>query len=456
MKMTAWFLKSFFLIMFSTTWAFSQEPAAKHVILITVDGLRPEFYLEESWGMPNLRYMMENGVAAKSAVPVFPSVTYPNHTTLITGVAPASHGIYFNGPFNSRGRNIWYWYYDSIKATTLFDAMRQSNKKTASILWPVTVNAPIDYNIPPIINPETKDRTMATQFVRPLSLWKEVQDRATGILKPEDWDINGEELLWDQNIGRAASYIIQEYKPEFLAIHFILSDHNQHAQGRDNYQAKAAVSGIDRSLRSILEALKRAGISENTSIIVTGDHGFKNIYRRFNPNVLLREANILKDENDWKAVFYASGGSSFLYLKDKTDKQTLNKVEKLLNGVPDSVRHFFQVIDKRRLDSIGSDPFAVLALSGMNGTTMGNGFNGGLVESLGTTKGQHGFFPDDDEIFTGFVGYGAGFRKGVMVDRLELTDVTPIIVALSGIKFPESQLKTNKKLMKQLMLKVNK
>src|ERR1700760_2751378 len=96
---------------------------AKYIVLITIDGLRPEFYLDPGWNMVNLRHLMEQGVAAKGVNPVFPSVTYPDHTTLITGVLPAKHGIYFNSPFRPRGESGQsYVYYDSIKVPTLFDA----------------------------------------------------------------------------------------------------------------------------------------------------------------------------------------------------------------------------------------------------------------------------------------------------------------------------------------------
>src|SRR5690606_15306747 len=114
------------------------------------------------------------------------------------------------------------------KVKTLFDAMLDDGRKTASLLWPVTVNAPIDFNIPPIVNPQTKDRTMAVQYVRPPELWKEVQDSATGILKPEDWNLTDNELLWDENIGRSAAYIMREYRPGFFTIHFVMTDHYQH------------------------------------------------------------------------------------------------------------------------------------------------------------------------------------------------------------------------------------
>ncbi len=69
---------------------------AKHVILISIDGFRPDFYKDKSWSAPNLRKLMNEGVYAQGVNSVFPSVTYPAHTTLVTGAAPARHGIYYN------------------------------------------------------------------------------------------------------------------------------------------------------------------------------------------------------------------------------------------------------------------------------------------------------------------------------------------------------------------------
>lgn len=438
-------------LLFSFTLSFAQGKA-KYVVLITIDGLRPEFYLDERWGMPNLRHMMEHGVAAKGVVPVYPSVTYVNHTSMITGVVPARHGIYYNGPFDVNGKSKWYWYYDAIKVKTVFNVMQEAKQKTASILWPVTVNAPIDYNIPPIVDPVTKDRTKAAKYVRPLYLWTEIQDGATGKLKPEDWDLSDHEIKWDQNISRAAAYMIEKYRPNFFAIHFVTADHSQHLHGLDDYLTKAAITGIDNGLRNIMEAVKRAGIADSTAIIITGDHGFENVYRRFNPNVLLKSNKLFNHEHDWKAAFYASGGSSFLYLKDKNDAQTLKQVKQLLADLPDSVKQYFRVIDKEMLKDVGSDPLAAIALSGMKGTTVGNSIKGQLLENFKSVKGQHGFFPDNANMFTGFVGYGAGFKKGVMVQQMKLLDIAPIIATLTNSNFPEGQLKIDQKLMTQLII----
>jgi predicted AlkP superfamily pyrophosphatase or phosphodiesterase len=384
----------------------------------------------------NLRHLMAEGVAARGVNPVFPSVTYPDHTTIITGVTPAKHGIYFNSPFRPRGESGQsYVYYDSIKSVTLFDAMRQAGRTTADIIWPVTVHAPIDFNVPDIAQAGNRDRRGITAAsVNPAGLWKELQDSAVGQLEVNDWNMFDDEMVMDENIGRMGAYIIKKHRPGLTAIHFAAADHYQHEYGRDGFVVRAAVAGIDRGIRSIMEAVRRAGMRDSTAIIVTGDHGFEDVYRVFQPNVLLRQHGLLDDvrEDQWRAQFYQQGGSAFLVLKDPG---VLDKVRALLRGLPDSVRQYFKIIDKEDLVRTGAFPGAALALTGLKGTAFGSKQDGALMDVLPRVKGNHGFYPDHKEIRTGFVAAGPGLRHGILLPEMNIVDICPLIVRLAGVPF---------------------
>src|ERR1700722_11452551 len=77
----------------------SESPRVTHVIVISVDGFRPDFYLDSSWQAIRIRAFIVEGVFGKGGNRVFPSFAYPSHTTMVTGVQPAVHGIYYNtGP----------------------------------------------------------------------------------------------------------------------------------------------------------------------------------------------------------------------------------------------------------------------------------------------------------------------------------------------------------------------
>lgn len=413
--------------------SFSQK--ASHVVLITIDGFRPDFYTDASWGMVNLRMMKEKGVYADGVNSVFPTVTYPNHTSLITGVTPAKHGIYYNTPFEPTGATgIWYFYYDSIKVPTLFDAVHKAGKTSANVIWPVTVGAPIDYNIPDVWPIGKKDRRdIMAKLSTPARLWQEVQDNATGKLGVKDFAMEDEEMILDENVARMSAYLITTYKPAFTTLHLACTDHYEHEQGRDGLLVRKAVAGADRALGTIIESIKRAGIYDSTTIIVTGDHGFVNISKTFSPNILLAKNGLLNNAatGDWKAQFHSSGGAAFLHLKDEADVATKNKVLAILKALPAEQQQLFKVTNRQQLDAVGANPHAALALSAAPGVTIGGAVTGELVKAA--KGGTHGYFPDFKEIQTGFVAFGAGINNGGHVKEMNVTDVAPVVAQLLGL-----------------------
>jgi predicted AlkP superfamily pyrophosphatase or phosphodiesterase len=412
----------------------------KHVVLITIDGLRPEFYLDPSWGAVNLQQLKEAGTFAKGVNGIFPTVTFPSHTTLLTGEKPASHGIYFNNPFQANGPSVdWHWYFKDIKIPTLWDAVRKAGLTSGSVLWPVSVGAPIDYNIPDIWTLENTNRLEITgRYATPQGFWDEVQQNATGRLEPNDFNLDKNYLSMDENVARIAAYILRKYKPAFTTVHLPAVDHAEHADGRDGEQVRRAVAGVDRNIRTIVEALDKAGIRENTAIIITGDHGFVDRHTNFYPNILLAEAGLIKDVStgEWKARFHSAGGSAFLYLKKKNDSRSLAQVKKILGDLPASQKKMFRLIEGEELGRSGADPNAVLALAAERGYAFSGSMSGEVVRS--SRGGSHGYFPDFADIQTGFIGSGSGFKKGVKLSVIEMVDIAPVIAKLLGLDFKKA------------------
>ncbi len=175
----------------------------------------------------------------------------------------------------------------------------------------------------------------------PAGLYEEVEQNATGKLSELDW--NGDYIGMDENLARMSCYLIRQYKPALLAVHLVTVDHFEHEQGRDGDKVRAAIAGVDRAIKSIREAVQKAGIADKTTFIVTGDHGFVDIHSSISPNTLLAKAGLYdpqKPEN-WKAYFHQSGGAAFLQLKDKNDKQTKEKVMQLLKSSPPGAAKYF-------------------------------------------------------------------------------------------------------------------
>ena len=411
--------------------------ASKHVIIISIDGLRPDFYREDKWPTPTLHKLVAGGTSADGVRGVFPTVTYPSHTAIITGAMPMKHGIYYNLPFEPQGSTgKWYWETSSIKVPTIWEAAGKAGLKTASVYWPVSVGAKIDYNIPEIFSLDksvertSPQRTLAT----PAGLFEEIEQNATGKLNDEK--LSSDFSSADENGSRMVAYLIKKYKPNLLTFHVFAVDHAEHAEGRDGEHVRLAIAGADHAVNNILEAIDQAGIKDSTTVLVVGDHGFVDIHTNVAPNVWLTQAGLYTKTDGkvtWKAQFHPSGGSAFLMLKDPKDQKTLAQVRAILAALPESQKKMFRVVERPELDKIGADPNVPLALAFVEGVAA-TGANTGDVVRPGK-GGTHGFFPDFKNIQTGFIAYGAGVRKGGVIPLMGLEDIAPIVAKLLGFPF---------------------
>ncbi|WP_040298983.1 alkaline phosphatase family protein [Arcticibacter svalbardensis] len=415
------------LALFITTGQLMAQ-TAKHVIFLTIDGFRPDFYLDSEWKTPNLRALMKDGAYAKGVNSVFPSVTYPSHTTIVTGVQPAKHGVFYNNIFTPDGAQQQpYWQDSSIHVPTIWKAAKEKGMTVASLYWPVSANAPVDYNIPDIGSLGDQVRE---QYSLPHGFYAEVKKEVFGGVDKINAGKN-------QNVAKIAAYVIKKCKPELMTIHLFSADGAQHDVGRYGKQVQEAVADADAAVGIIIDALKAEGIWESTVFLIGGDHGFYDVKKTISPNVWLKEAGLINDlsTGDWKAQFNSAGGSAYLYLKDPNDKVTVSKVTALLKAQPDSVKKYYRIISKEQLEKGGYNPNIAFALTGEQDASFSTAITGDALKS--GKGGTHGHFPDTKNIRTGLVAHGPGIRKGAVIEEMNLRDMTPIIVKLLGIPFPE-------------------
>ena len=407
-----------------------QKQIVQHVVLITIDGFRPDFYLDSAWHAYNIRGLMKEGGYTLGQNSVFPSMTYPSHTTIVTGVQPSVHGIYYNSMFEPAGSTgKIYWNDSSIKVPTLWKAVQDKGMKATALFWPVSADAPVSYNIPDI---GSMGETIREQYSRPAEFLSTVKKEV----------FNGAEKIEygrDVNVAKIAAYVIKKDQPNLMTIHFFSVDHAEHMQGREGDLVQEAIAGADSGVGIVIDALKQQGIWNNTVLIVTGDHGFVTVKTNVNPNVWLANEGLLNDPKtgDWKAQFFTVGGSAWLYLKDRADTKTLNQVKDILSKLPGDEKKFFRIIDRKALDAIGANPEVALALSGENNASLGNAFKGEAIKP--GKGGAHGYFPDFHEIQTGFVVYGPGISKGAVIPVMNERDIAPVIAQLLGLNFPSAK-----------------
>ncbi len=429
----------FFVVALMFTNVYAQT--SKHIVLISIDGFRPDFYLEKNWPVPNLQILMKQGVYADHMKSVFPSYTYPAHTAMLTGAYPARSGIYFNQPKGSKGE--WNWFTSPIKVPTLWQVLKKDGLATAAVQWPVSVDSSITYDIPEIWdNDHPDDRITTTRKYATPGLIEEIEDNATG--KLDSNNMNDNYFSLDENAGRMAGYILKTKKPALLAVHFACVDGEQHEYGRDGDSVRLALASADRAIGEIMEAIDQSGMRDSTTVIIVGDHGFCDINTVFRPNMLI---------TDLPARFTPSGGSAFLYTtaKDRKEiKKIVQAVAKRMDSLPEDKRKLFRIIDRAELDKMGADSAAILALAAAPGLVFSGGIAPANPVNMGpgtklqstmqglffeTSGGHHGYDPNIPDMFTGFIAVGAGIDKGKKIDEIIVVDIAPLIAKLLGIQF---------------------
>lgn len=411
---------------------------SKHVVVVTIDGFRPNFYLEDKWTTPNLKAMKREGAHAYGVNSVFPSVTYPSHTTIVTGVQPARHGIFYNALFekdpDTKGQT--YWHFDQITSPTLWEVTQNAGLKAASVNWPVSVGAPTVFNISDV---GAKGQKVMEDSTNPPGI--------SAVLKQKLFDnAPAIKIGVDKNVASIAAWVIKTEKPNFMTVHLLGMDHVQHVHGRNGPEVEQTIALADSAVGVIRNAITEAGIADNTLLIITGDHGFNDVSTTVSPNVWLKEWGLIDGEDNWKAKFHTAGGGAFMFLRDKNDAITLNTVIDKLKALPDGDRKYFQLVERKKLSAIGADPNVVLALTGMNGASFNARTNAPAVSN--GKGGTHGYFPDTRNIQTGFVAEGRGLRKQTTIQEMDLKDISAIVVKYLGLTMPTSEGKLPKDLFK--------
>lgn len=404
---------------------------AEHVVLASIDALRPDFCQDERWPAPTLQQFASQGIFARQVRSVFPALTYPAHTTIVTGARPATHGVCHNRPFEPlTGTGRWLWDASNIRVPTLWDAVRAHGGTTAAISWPVTVGAAIDWNIPDIWSPRNEHTVaLVREATTPRGLFEELERDACGPLRDENFAVN--RLTREDRVGAIAAFLFERYRPTLLMMHLISTDHIQHETGRDNPKTRRAVGAADRAIAQVLEAVERVGEGERTTFVVVGDHGSADVHTKLAPNVWLRDAGILS-LSDWRAMFFASGGSAFLRARDG-EARNARDARAVVDGLPGAVRALFRVVERDELDAEGADPESAFALVASPGIAFSESQTGdALRPAIGAA---HGYHPDEPEMHTGFVASGAGVRTGAVAPRMRLESVAPVIAHLLGLSF---------------------
>ena len=337
------------------------QPGSRHVVMISIDGLKPATYTRPGPSkLPTLRMLAQNGAYAEGVVGVLPTVTYPSHTTMITGVPPAIHGIYNNRILDpdDTSSGAWYWYARDIKVPTLYGVVKRLGLSTAAVSWPVTVDAEIDYLVP-----EFTDVTQHPQWLdllRALSRPRLLLDTFETAARPMAWPPS------DTDRTELAAWIIRTYRPHLILLHIFDTDSAEHEYGPDTPQALAAIEKADAHVNKIVEAITEAGLRDRTDIVIVSDHGFLGIEQQLQLNFAFKQAGLIEVNeagklSRWEAYFYAAGGSGFVLLRDPGDIVVRDRVATLLKEIlTDPENGVLAVWNQDDLRRLGGGPACII------------------------------------------------------------------------------------------------
>lgn len=414
---------------------------ADHVVLISIDGLVPEYYIRpQDFGLslPSLVALRDAGSFAEAVVGQYPSVTYPSHTSMVTGVRPARHGIISNTRFDPEGGSTqWYREASALTARTLWDVASAAGLRTAALSWPVTVGARIDTLIP---ESQAQEGKTWLDTMRSMSTPGLVDAVAAQIGGFGDGD-NQDAAKRDRFFAAATVHAIKTRQPNVLFLHLVQTDAAQHRFGRHSPEAKAAFTAVDGQIGEIVRAVEGAGLRARTAFVITGDHGFYRVHSALQPNVVLRKAGLIQTGADGKIqAWQAASHGGAVRLKDPKDGALARRVEGLFRELADGrYRGLFRVVDRRELDALGAYPDALLFVEPVDGYMVAGGFDGDEFVSPTATRGSHGYLPDQPALHTGLILAGAGVRAGLVIPRARQIDIGPTAARLLGLEMGETE-----------------
>lgn len=389
--------------------------AAQNLIVISIDGMRPDYVLkadEHGLKIPHLRRILKEGAHAKGVRGVLPTVTYPSHTTILTGVWPAKHRIYSNVVFDPLNQNLsgWMWYAEDIAVPTLWDAATAAGLITGSVSWPVSVGAKnIRYNIPEYWRaPKFPGEDL--KLMRAVStpgLMSEIEKEMGPYVTDLDDAANG-----DRQRTRYALSILRNKHTQFTTVHLASLDHLEHSYGPFSPEANAALEQIDAEVGELETAAPGA------IICVLSDHGFTRTGHNFNLVAALAG----------KAYTDLEGGSAAIIVKDPKDIPEIGALLRRLASDPKN--GIAQILEPAQIAAFGGRPDAAFWVDMQSNYSIGTKAGGGA----------HGYAPSNPQLQAAFFIAGPKIKPGTNLGEIDMRSIAATLAQSLGIKFPTADM----------------
>ena len=419
-----------------TVTATSQQPdPAGTVVLISLDGFPASALADPMVPVPTLRRLATAGAAAAGMTVANPAVTWPNHTTMVTGVPAAKHGVLFNGILVRGGPKAvprvepWRDKREMVQGDTVYDLAHRAGMGTAQVDWVAIQN-------PGTITWAFPERPSVDGAV-------EKEMIAAGVVSKADVEgfarlpITRRDQIW----GDAAIHIIKTHKPRLMLLHFLTLDSTHHRYGPGSLAASGAMAFLDAQVGRVVDALKAAGLESKTTMMVVSDHGFHTTKRLIRANVALRQAGLLTGDAaavQADAYVVPEGGTAMVYVTDRQNRQRL--IPKLTE-IFLATEGVGRVVGEAEFAAFGlpsplqNPQMADLVLVAKQDHAFAAPAEGEVVVAAAAGgAGHHGSLSTEPGMNAIFIASGYRIRQGAQLGQIGTVDIAPTIAALLGLK----------------------
>jgi predicted AlkP superfamily pyrophosphatase or phosphodiesterase len=410
------------------------------VVVITIDGFPARALKDPRLPMPTLRKLEAVGAHADAMQPINPTVTWPNHTALITGVNAAEHHVVANGlitfPTDSSAPQIMPWVPkdELVHAQTLYDALAEKGMTTGQVDWVAIYgakNVRWQFGERPDLDSEITKDLLAQRLL--------TEDEVTAFGE------NSSPAWRDQIWTDAAIDILTKHTPNLLLFHLLDTDTLQHEYGTLTPAAYVAYAYADNCIARLVAAAQTAGLLNRVTFILASDHGFANYSHVIRPNVALVQQGLLRLTNGsyrGNAWFVAEGGEASLYVSDASVRARLvPELKTYFESMPGiAAAYTNSETQEFGMPATGStDQAPDLYLAAKSGYSFVGETDGPLVQDIAPERGTHGYLNTDPDMEALFIASGAHIRSGVDLGSISNLRVAPTIAKILGVALPNAK-----------------
>jgi len=385
------------------------EPAHRKLMVVSVDGLDWRYIRDrEKLGVkvPNIARLLQKSQWADGVVGVWPTVTWPSHTSIITGARPDQHGI-LNNARGTLDPALSFWSADKLKARTLWQCVGEAGLTTAAVTWPVTMNAKINWNLPEVFirrNGGSMDLESVDKYGTP-GLVAEITRAHPSFA--QQW-------VDDRTRTLATLYLLKTKHPDLLLTHLVDLDSDAHDRGPFASEANATLARTDELIGDILKALPK-----DYDFALVSDHGFELLDHVANLKALAAQAGVT---GDLKAM-----GGLVTTTDPKVAEWLRAEAKKPGSDIGREVPHDELVQYAPGLSDavVAFEPAAHVMFFGRDAS--------GPVHVAPPEKGEHGFWPMRDDYRSVFLLSGPGIKPQALgaVQMISLKDRLASAMGLS-------------------------